>query len=286
MRSLASSGPIALGSTIKRSRCWSHARWPRLKNRKGGGTVGIFDLWHTLALDVTALDHIGTHQPSNDSITYDQYGPPKTSRALALFHITLFEMTNLFAPPNRHARSWMVANGGTLPAIPAGLPESIAVAGAAQGALLALYPHQSRLINDVLSKSLQLIQSGNPPLDARKLRTFLDYSEKFGRRIVDRRRALETARTKQLNAKHKPCEPRIPVGEDASWTADPKLPLFKPNTSPGKDGAFPPGQWTRDPVSASNLVLGASWGKLPSFTALNPADFSLPPPPALDKRHL
>ena len=48
-----------------------------------------FMAWHALILDLAALDHT-TIAGSTDPTYGEQYGPPRTSRAFAIFHLALF----------------------------------------------------------------------------------------------------------------------------------------------------------------------------------------------------
>jgi hypothetical protein len=55
-------------------------------------------LWHTLALNVTAVDHTSELNATGHQINFEQYGPLRTSYALAIVHIAMFEVANAYAP--------------------------------------------------------------------------------------------------------------------------------------------------------------------------------------------
>jgi hypothetical protein len=75
-------------------------------------------LWHTLALNVTAVDHTSELNATGNQINFEQYGPLRTSYALAIIHIAMFEVANAYAPTGSHYKSWIVQAGGIAPAPP------------------------------------------------------------------------------------------------------------------------------------------------------------------------
>jgi hypothetical protein len=75
-------------------------------------------LWHTLALNVTAVDHTSELNAAGDQINFEQYGPHRTSYALAIIHIVMFEVANAYAPPGSRYKSWITLAGGMAPLKP------------------------------------------------------------------------------------------------------------------------------------------------------------------------
>ena len=49
--------------------------------------------WNEIALTAVALDHTPV-APGEDRVFGEQFGPPRTSRALAIVHIALFDAVN------------------------------------------------------------------------------------------------------------------------------------------------------------------------------------------------
>lgn len=54
---------------------------------------GTYQYWHQIAMDITAFDHATNNPPKN--IYAEQFGPTRSSRAMAIFHLSLFEAVNL-----------------------------------------------------------------------------------------------------------------------------------------------------------------------------------------------
>src|SRR5271156_5208104 len=50
-------------------------------------------MWNEIALDTTAIDHTPV-QPGEDRVFGEQYGPARSSRAMAIIHIAMFEAVN------------------------------------------------------------------------------------------------------------------------------------------------------------------------------------------------
>lgn len=105
-------------------------------------------LWHRLALNVTAVDHTSELNAAADQINFEQYGPYRTSYALAIVHIAMFEVANAYAPPGARYKSWItynswitLAGGMAPPTPPSGASETAAIIGAAYTALVDLYPN-------------------------------------------------------------------------------------------------------------------------------------------------
>jgi PAP2 superfamily len=102
--------------------------------------------WNAIALRAVVDDHSGTFGPS------EQGGPTRASRALAIVHIAVYDAVNAIV-------------GGYEPYIPVSLPIDVvsaasieaAVACAAHDTLSALYPRQSDVFAEELSKVLKRI---------------------------------------------------------------------------------------------------------------------------------
>src|SRR5271165_1383087 len=99
-------------------------------------------LWHTLALNVTAVDHTSQLNATGNQINFEQYGPLRTSYALAIIHLAMFEVANAYVPTGAHYKSWILQAGGMAPATPPnGASEAAAIIGAAHATLIDLYPN-------------------------------------------------------------------------------------------------------------------------------------------------
>ncbi len=120
-----------------------------------------------------------------------------------------------------------------------------AIAQAAHDTLVALFPSQTATFNAALASDLAQVKD-NPP----KTRGI-----ELGARAAD---AILNMRT-----------------EDGSHHAE----LLYGIDYLAGDG---PGEWRQDPISQLPTALGAKWGEVTPFVLTAPAQFRIPPPPALD----
>jgi hypothetical protein len=101
--------------------------------------------WNANAIEVNRVSYSGT-------VTNDEIGPTRSSRALAIEHIAMFDAWNSI---NKQFTQYLVmapnANNAS---------DAAAVAQAAHDALLAMYPSQQTVIDTDLSKSLAHIEDG------------------------------------------------------------------------------------------------------------------------------
>jgi hypothetical protein len=106
----------------------------------------VFDrymLWNEIALDTTAIDHtpltVGDARPRWG----EQFGPARTSRAIAIVHIAMFEVVNAVT---RRFESYAHVE----PARDRNLSLDRGVAQAAHDTLAALYPAQRQRLDSLL----------------------------------------------------------------------------------------------------------------------------------------
>src|SRR5882672_9259428 len=101
--------------------------------------------WNTIAIAANALDHTPV-APGENRVFGEQFGPGRTSRALAIVHIAIFDAVNAIAGG---CRSYT----GLPPASP-GASMDAAVAQAAHDALVALFPSQTASFDARLAEDL------------------------------------------------------------------------------------------------------------------------------------
>lgn len=107
--------------------------------------------WNEIALKANALDH--TPVASGEIRTFgEQLGPARTSRALAIVHIAIFDALNAIA--GRYP------SYAGLAAAPADTSPDAAIASAAHDTLVALYPSQTALMDERLAADLAPIADG------------------------------------------------------------------------------------------------------------------------------
>ena len=105
--------------------------------------------WNQIAIDASGLDHT----PSDASHVFGhQLGPGRSSRAMAIVHLAIFESVNAVEGGYRSYAGLAPARGGT--SIPA------AVSQAAHDTLVALFPSQEARLNAFLAEDLSEIPDG------------------------------------------------------------------------------------------------------------------------------
>ena len=119
----------------------AHGKDPDAGDPKGRDS--ILD-WNAVALAAVAEDHSGTYG------TPDQGGPTRSSRALAIIHVAMFDAANSVSPTAEPYLVSHVDNSASLDA---------AVAAAAADTLTALYPKQARVFALALQRYLPPIKS-------------------------------------------------------------------------------------------------------------------------------
>jgi hypothetical protein len=195
-------------------------------------------LWHTLALNVTAVDHTSELNATGNQINFEQYGPLRTSYALAIIHIAMFEVANAYAPTGSHYKSWIVQAGGMAPATPPnGASEAAAIIGAAYATLIDLYPNLQAELQQQRDIALSQLAGST---------TSRSEGESYGELIAKQIIAIRANDGSQLP------EPR--------WGVD-----FVPLRPAGPNGLYPKGQWQVDPVSNIQTAL---WRQLAPGQAL------------------
>jgi hypothetical protein len=193
--------------------------------------LGKLTTWHYLSLDATALDHT-TSDPKNNPPTYgEQYGPPRTSRALAIVHIAMFEAVNAVT---QHAQSYDGIQNDILNALqlkpsdirPDTASIDMAIIQSAHDSLAALYPAKLFMF-DALYRT-QIITIADSPAKMLGMRI----GQAAAKAILDRR----------IGKDH------VEPGEPPAVQYDPQHPL----------------QWSADPIVPGDPplpALGGHWGR-------------------------
>jgi hypothetical protein len=201
-----------------------------------GGAAGAVLEWNRIAIDASGLDHTPV-APGEDRVFGHNLGPGRSSRALAIVHVAIFEAVNAIA--GRH-RSYV-----GIPPTRGGASMQAAVATAAHGALVALFPSQAAAFDARLAESLAALPDSRPRADGTLL----------GRRAAAAILALRA--------------------DDGSQHPEPHVGIeFQTSDEPGR--------WRQDPISQIPLALGAHWGDVLPFALESADQFRVPPPPALE----
>lgn len=220
-------------------------------------TADRFIFWHNVLLDSIALDHTGSDE-FGGLPPFVQGGPGRTSRALAMVQIAVYDAMNAFE------REFFNYNNGVPRARNASM--DVAIAFASFEMQRALFPWREDVLTSIFESDLD--QIGLATTD----REFLN-----GRRVgVRAARAMLRARS---NDNSTDAEPSF---GDGGRVADGTATFRGGNVN---DGAVSPFDWTPDPntpefdVLNFNVSLGAFWGGVTPFTLSSGDQFRIPPPP-------
>jgi len=157
--------------------------------------------WTSIAMIAQGVDHTPVEAGEN-RVFGEQYGPHRSSRALAIVHLAMYEAVN--AIDGRYASYAGISRSE--------LPSSMqaAVSQAAHDTLAALYPSQASEFGTVLAKDLAQVPKGQEKVNGIDL----------GRQVAA---AILTRRTEDGSTKP---EPRVGVefltsAEPGKWRQDP-----------------------------------------------------------------
>jgi hypothetical protein len=107
--------------------------------------------WNRIAVDASGLDHTPV-PPGDDRVFGEQYGPLRSSRAMAIVHIAVFDAVNAIAGGYRSYAGPHSA--------PADTSMDAAIALAAHDTLAALFPSQAASVDARLAEDLDQIRDG------------------------------------------------------------------------------------------------------------------------------
>jgi hypothetical protein len=107
--------------------------------------ASVVAAWNQLAIDTSGIDH-------RPGAAGEQLGPHRSSRAMAIVHIAIFDALNAIG--GKHSPYTR------MPAAPAGATVSVAVAQAAHDTLSALYPNQHGAFDALLTTHLAAYKDG------------------------------------------------------------------------------------------------------------------------------
>jgi hypothetical protein len=139
--------------------------------------------WNSMALDATGLDHTPV-SPGETRIFGEQLGPTRSSRAMAMIHIAMFDAVNSFAGSYE--------SYSHIPRAKRGASMSAAIMQAAHDAMAAMYPSQTSTFDTELTNELSQIPDGPAKNDgvaigARAAAAIADRGQKDGSQIPEPR---------------------------------------------------------------------------------------------------
>jgi hypothetical protein len=118
--------------------------------RRHGTRDSVVARWNSIAIDASGLDHTPV-APGENRVFGEQIGPARSSRAMAIVHIAMFDAMNAI---ERRYRSYASA----LRAAP-GTNRDAAIAQAARDTLVALFPSQAARFNAYLAEDMARIRN-------------------------------------------------------------------------------------------------------------------------------
>ncbi|MEM9599209.1 MAG: hypothetical protein AAGD06_33380, partial [Acidobacteriota bacterium] len=210
-------------------------------------------LWHEIALDSVAIDH--TPDPDTGEVRLDNGGPTRTSRALAMIQIAVFDAVNSIRP--RYTAY------GDLERAPAGASIDAAIAMASYTVQAAIYPQQVDRLNALLDSDLATIDASSAAMADGILAGEVAAQAVIAMRVGDQ-------------SDH----------DEADWgeggyVADGAATHYGTLINDGSTEIF---AWEPDPLTPnlsgdSGLALGAYWGSVTPFSLDRGDQFRLGPPP-------
>jgi hypothetical protein len=213
--------------------------------------LGVLYAWHQLSLEATALDHT-THSSSTPDKTFgEQLGPPRSSRALAIVHIAMYEAVNAVV---QRAESYDRIQADIFKAValnPANVSTDtasidMAIMQAAFDSLNALYPNKGPLFSATYDLLNVTIADG----------AVKDLGKKIGAAaasaILSRRIGKDGAYPLEQEPLASPYDPKSPL----SWAPD----IIVPGGPPA-------------------VALGGNWFKVTPFVMKKADQFRVDKPP-------
>jgi hypothetical protein len=237
---------------------------PLMRSIKSGQSQDLYHLlqWNALALDLTAQDH--TNIPGVTDKTYaEQYGPHRSSWALAIVHLAMFEAVNAIFRKHQSYKNLQaqILGAVTVPAkeiTPKTASVRSALAYAAYGTLTVLYANKTAYSNAVFNRLDLSIQDP-------------DASKALGTKIGIAA-AKAVLGTRQYNDKSGA------FGDGSQATSGVSSLPVEPTFASLYMSPTPPRDWDVDPVTLATIALGGHWNQVKPF-ALDPSNLFLPPGP-------
>jgi hypothetical protein len=129
---------------------------PASPSPHGSSPAEMLRHWNMVAVDASGLDHTPV-PPGDPRVFGEQFGPTRSSRAMAIVHIAMFDAVNAIAG-EYHTYTQLA------PPRP-GASMTAAIAQAARDTLVALFPSQRSAFDQTLSTELAPIQSNRAKSD-------------------------------------------------------------------------------------------------------------------------
>ena len=152
---LPPSGPVWMGP-VYQTQPGTRELPPRYHAPAGPNPTGRLAYWNEVALRANAVDHTPPFT-AGTNVVAEQLGPTRTSRALAIVHIAIYDALNAIS--RRYP-----GYSGPLMAF-ADSSQDAAIAQAAHDTLVALYPRQANRLDTWLNADLARLPAGRAKLN-------------------------------------------------------------------------------------------------------------------------
>jgi hypothetical protein len=251
-------------------------------------TIPILLGWNHVALDMTSIDHTtigrkvdfkGEQKPVFETTYGEQFGPPRTSRALAIVHLAMFEAANAierkyasYVPPGagKSIQDDIVASLSGSPMLtPKTVSEAAAINEAAHDTLVALYPRKAPLIEASTVQMSVLTAAQEGAADLPNTDTRLSLGREVGKA------AAQAVLAARANDGSKPTSQPNLCNRQGGQPQDTVLPTslcwetYWPKEVKAPTNTL---EWTVDPISLNSLRLGETWGSVSPFV-VGPNEF-------------
>jgi PAP2 superfamily len=239
-------------------------------------TFPVLIAWNHVALDMTSIDHTTAGNKVNGLTVFEptyaeQFGPARSSRAMAIVHLAMFEAANVIDTQYHSWKSVGAPNDvrtivvGKLALVPTVQTASIAAAisQAAYQTLIALYPNKKNLLDVSLLKIGILVEGQEETPHSTSGPDRIALGEKIGNLVAQT--ILDTRKNdlSDANAHQATCKTDFNPGPPGALPP----PLCWEGFFPA--AAMPPAMgtldWTDDPIGRQTLQLGVSWGNVIPF---------------------
>ncbi|GAB6843725.1 hypothetical protein JCM2811A_27270 [Methylorubrum rhodinum] len=200
-------------------------------------------------MEVTAADH--ARGPAEG---YDQLGPHRSSRAIAIVHLAMYDAINAVTKKYTSYSDIPDANDAQKPAC-----LDTAISASARTSMLALFPREQNRINDAYNRDLSWANAA-----CESAQTMSDVGIAVGEDATRRILSLRANDGSAFNERD--------AGTEQQAIENPSKYVYLPA------GA---GQWQPDPISMMPTALGYDWGKVKPFVLKDIISFRPPTRPAL-----
>lgn len=253
-------------------------RQPVLQRITSGLGPELYHLvqWNAFALDLTAQDHTTLQSSSGpDRLYAEQFGPHRSSRALAIIQLAVFEAVNTVyrkAESYRNIQSRIVSSIGLdLASItPAKASVRAAIAVAAHDTMVVLYPNKQALVEATYRQLVPAIPDGP---EAQGLGVAIGAAAAKEVLLI---RKYDFATKQFHDGSETDGKTLLARGDNNSLDLEPTIGMLFPNP---RDE-----DWNSDPITKIPKAIGGYWSLCEPFVLDSKQLFLPPDPPKLGSK--